>query len=219
MQIFQLCRGGAKRILPGMKLNAPNFENPWLRAISVGTPELPYDEAFQNMVRSSGAEEAMWKWLPRISGGGSSFESYSQHVMKLTNTKKFYPMICFRKSDNGFVGGGAFIRPSRTHRTVEIGFVWLNEAFRKWVYFAALQELMVRRASDWGAKRIVWYVAPANERMIRSLTRLGAMSEGQLRSVYRMNDGRWSDMVVFSLVQDEIKEALERVCKDLEADF
>jgi len=202
-----------------MQLNAPNFESPWLDIQPVGTPEMPYDQSFREMVRGTGAEEPMWKWLPRISGAGTSFEAYSEHVMKLTQKKKFFPVVIFRKSDHAYMGGAAFVRVNRTHRNVEIGFVWLHEGFREWVYFAAVQEAMIRRAMAWRAKRIVWQVAPQNDRMLRALDRLGAKQEGVLRSVYRMNDGRWSDIVLLSIVRDEIKRTVDRLREDLEHSF
>lgn len=202
-----------------MQLNAPNFESPWLMARSVGTPEMPFDEAFMDLLRRSGAEEAMWKWLPRISAGGTSFESYCKRVKVLTADQKIYPMICNRKSDNGFVGGATFVNHSRTHRMVQIGLVWLSEERRDWVHFLALQELMIRRAYNWGATRVVWHVVPQNEKMALAIEQMGVTNEGLLRSVYRMNDGSWSDMAVYSLVQDEIPQALDRLSETLEEHF
>ncbi|MEO9971464.1 MAG: GNAT family protein [Hyphomonadaceae bacterium] len=202
-----------------MQLNAPNFENPWLTACSVGSAELPFDEAFMDLLRDAGAEDAMWKWLPRISAGGTSFESYCKRVKVLTEDKKIFPMVCRRKSDDGFVGGATFVNHSRTHRMVQIGLVWLTKERRDWIHFLALQELMIRRAFDWGAKRVVWHVVPQNEKMALAVEQMGVTNEGLLRSVYRMNDGSWSDMSVYSLVQDEIPQALERLCETLEDNF
>jgi len=202
-----------------MRLNDPNVESQWLTVYPVGTPELPFDENIIEMVRSADAVQGMWNWLPRISGGGTSFESYCQRVMKLTNEGRFFPMIVFRKSDNELVGGASFLRPSRTHRSVEIGFVLLNEGFRNWVSFAALQEAMIRRASQWRAQRIVWSVSKTNDRMMRVMTRLGARQDGVLRSAYRMNDGSWSDTVIFSLIKDEIPDCLQRLGQELKDTF
>ncbi len=202
-----------------MRLNAPNVESQWLTVLPVGTPELPFDENFLKRIQTDGAEQALWNWLPRLSGGGTSFESYFGRMAKLVEQGRFFPMTAFTKGDHENVGGAAFLRASRTHRSVEIGFIWLNRDFRDWLYFAALQEAMIRRAMAWRAKRIVWNVSPRNDRMIGALERLGAKRDGVLRSAYRMNDGSWSDTVVFSLVQDEIEGRLQSLAGQLKDAF
>lgn len=202
-----------------MRLNDPNVESQWLTVYPVGTPELPFNENIIEMVRSVDAVQGMWDWLPRISGGGTSFESYCHRVIKLTEEGRFFPMVVFRKSDNALVGGASFLRPSRTHRSVEIGFVLLSEGFRNWVSFAALQEAMIRRASGWGAQRIVWSVSANNDRMMRAMMRLGTKQDGVLRSAYRMNDGSWCDTAIFSLVKDEIPDSLVRLGEELKDAF
>ena len=202
-----------------MQLNAPNVESQWLTVLPVGTPEMPFDKRFLESIRDEGSKKAAWDWLPRMSGGGSSFESYFERMMKLTEQGRFFPMTAYTKPEHVNIGGAAFLRASRTHRSVEIGFVWLHKGFRDWVSFAALQEAMIRRAQAWRAQRIFWNVSPRNDRMMRALERLGAREEGILRSAYRMNDGTWSDMAVYSLVKEDIAASLQTIGEQLKDAF
>lgn len=202
-----------------MRLNVSDTESQWLVLKPLGTPELPFDDEYLATIQSTSAIEATWNWLPRISGGGTSFESYFAHMKKLTEQGTFFPTAVFLKPHNIYIGGASFMRASRTHRSLEIGFPWLKEGYRDWICFAALQHVMIEHALKWRAKRIVWNVSRENERMRRAMEKLGVKEEGVLRSAFRMNDGRWSDRVIYALVQDEIPEAIARLQKELEVHF
>ena len=210
---------GMGALLLAMRLDAPKTENPWLVLKPIGPPDLPFDDAYLARVRSAGSVDAMWRWLPRISGGGSSFEAYYAHIGKLTKQGKFSPMAAFRKSDDAFIGGASFLRASRTHRSVEIGFIWLMEGSQDWACFAALQHVMLKSAVVARAKRVVWNVATENVAMCRAMDRLGVKQEGVLRAAVRMNDGSWSDRAIYALVQDEISEMIDYLDTELEQFF
>ena len=47
-----------------------------------------------------------------------------------------------------------------------------------------------------------------NERAIRSFTKIGAQREGLIRNYMRTAGGSWANMVVLSLVGEEIKAAI-----------
>ena len=71
----------------------------------------------------------------------------------------------------------------------------------------------ITRKSDgaFGARmrRVEFPVAATNVRAISSLERLGARKEGVLRRYMRLADGSWADLAILSLVDSEIRVAID----------
>lgn len=190
-----------------MDLSDPKLENRWVKL----TPFEPSPEAFE-LVQNSGAVEAMWDWLPRVPGHGVTFEAYYDYVVSKIKTGEMVPVLATRKSDGAFIGGASYMRPSRTHRSVQIGYLWTTPTARGTNASLAIQAAMIERAIAWRAKRVYWVADIRNERLCRFLeTRIGAVKEGEFECFARMNDGRWCDAAVYALVGDKLAAALPRI--------
>jgi RimJ/RimL family protein N-acetyltransferase len=57
-----------------------------------------------------------------------------------------------------------------------------------------------------------------SERGVALLERWGVQREGVLRQYSRMADGSWADVIVFSVVGDELAEMVARLEKELAED-
>lgn len=187
-----------------MDLSDPDLEND-LVSLEILGPDR------KGLVEKSGVIPAMWDWMPMLPKRGTSFNAYFEHTMCEAKAGRQVPFLAFRKSDNVFVGGAAFVSPSQTHRSVEIGYLWITPDMRGTHAFAAMQAALVRRAMEWRARRIVWKVDTENTAFMRSMDRMGVTREGVLRSYARLNAGRWSDMAIYAAVRDEIPFVLSRL--------
>ncbi|MEM9668941.1 MAG: GNAT family protein [Pseudomonadota bacterium] len=192
-----------------MELSDPGLENDHIRLEIFG-------EAARGFIGKSGAIQDMWDWEPRIPGRGTTYDAYFDYMMSQVDAGRLVPFLAYRKPDNAFAGGAAFMDPSRTHRRVNIASTWIVPEMRGTHVFKAMQAALIRRAFDWRARRISWHVDTRNLPLRGALEGLGVPSEGVLRSVARLNNGEWSDIVVHALVQDEIKEAADRLEAALE---
>ena len=192
-----------------MELDDPGLENAFVRldALSADLRQTIYD---------SGAVDAMWAWMPMISSG-TNYDSYFDHVMKQAKRGDSVPFALHNPASGDFIGVAAFLEPNRTHRRIQIAHNWLVPEARGNGLFSAVQALMIRRALDWGARRIVWLADERNDAAKGALRKLGAQEEGVAREYQRMADGHWASMVVFSMLRPEAKDAAQRLEERLAA--
>jgi RimJ/RimL family protein N-acetyltransferase len=98
--------------------------------------------------------------------------------------------------------------------------MWTLPELRGTPMTLAIQAAMVKGAMDSRAKRVYWVVDIKNTRQMALVEKkIGAQKEGVLRNLARINDGRWCDSAVFSLVGDEMRQAVARIEAQLEIDF
>lgn len=190
-----------------MQLNAPGLCNSVLRLEVFG-------DAHLDDLKTSGAIEAMWDWMPDIPKG-LNLRNYADHVADAAARGDLVPFAIYRAADGAFAGVAAFDNISRVHRRLRINYFWHPEEMRGTLVFPATQMLLIERALAWGARRIGWMVSADNRPAIQALERLGAVHEGTLRSYQRMADGRWSDMAVLSLLRDEAEPAVREMARRL----
>jgi len=190
-----------------MDLDDPGLENALVR-MEAFTPD------HREILHNSGAVDAMWQWMPMISSG-TNYDSYFDHSLAQAKKGAMIPLAIFQPETNEFMGVAAFLDPNRTHRRIQITHLWLVPGARGNGVFTAVQCLMVQRAIDWGARRIVWLADERNDVAIGAFRKLGATEEGLAREYQRMADGHWANMIVFSMLRPEAKEAVERLSKRL----
>ncbi len=182
-----------------MALDDKGLENDWVR-LAVFRPE------HLNDLQASGAAEAMWAWMPTIPRG-TNLRAYVEHVDILRKAGDSLPFAVYRTQDGRFAGLSGFEVINRTHRRLRIGMMWHPEEMRGGPVFPATQHLLVGRALEWGARRIDWLVPVEAVAACRAVEGLGALREGVLRSYLRMADGRWMDMVAYSMLREEAEAA------------
>lgn len=186
-----------------MELDGPGLENTLVRME-------PFSPDHRETLHSSGAVDAMWKWMPMISSG-TNYDSYFDHTIAAQKRGSMISFALFRPGSDEFLGCAAFLDPNRTHRRIQITHLWLVPGARGNGIFTAVQSLMIQRALDWGARRIVWLADERNEVAIGAFRKLGAKEEGLAREYQRMTDGHWASMVVFSMLRQEAKDAVARL--------
>ncbi|MBU2606775.1 MAG: GNAT family N-acetyltransferase [Alphaproteobacteria bacterium] len=175
------------------------------------------EESDRARLGGSGAISAMWQWLPVIPSG-TNFNAYFDLMLAMKQKGSIIPFSITRQSDGAFAGVIAYLDVSRTHRRVGIGYVWHPPEMRGTVVPVATQMAMIGRAFGARMRRIEFPIAAANERAISSLERLGARKEGVLRRYMRLADGSWADLAILSLVDSEIRVAID-VLKDRVAEM
>ena len=161
----------------------------------------------KEVVLATGIAESMWQWMP-VMPPGTSLEAYMDHSLDLKATETFYPFYVVDKATGEFAGLAAFERVSRTHRRLEIGFVWHPKKYRGTAIVPATQLALLTRAHAARFRRISYFVPEQNDRAIRAFSKMGAQREGLIRNYMRTAGGTWANMVVLSLVGEEIKAAI-----------
>lgn len=191
-----------------MELTAPGLENSRVTLVSLG-------EEHREMLRASDAVEHMWISMPAIQRG-AGFDAYYDFVLRRKESGELIPFAIMSKENGRFVGVTGFSEPNKTHRRIQIGYTWIDHGFRGKGVYGAIQHLLVKRAIEWGARRIGWHVEARNERAVKAIEKLGAQNEGTLRNYSRFTDGTWVDIAILSMLRDEAKDAVKRLEAELE---
>ena len=165
-------------------------------------------EADRARLEASGAVQAMWDWLP-VMPTGTNFHAYFDFMLAMKQQGNIIPFSITRQSDGAFACVIAYLDVSRTHRRVGIGYVWHPPEMRGTVVPVATQMAMIGRAFAARIRRVEFPIAASNERAVRALERLGARKEGVLRRYMRLSDGSWADLAILSLVDAEIRAAID----------
>tara|TARA_R110000782_G_scaffold132146_1_gene224081 strand:+ start:8 stop:598 length:591 start_codon:yes stop_codon:yes gene_type:complete len=184
-----------------MRLDEPGLHNDVVRLDLL-------EESDRARLGGSGAVSSMWDWLPVIPSG-TNFNAYFDLMLAMKQKGNIVPFSITRQSDGAFAGVIAYLDVSRTHRRVGIGYVWHPPEMRGTVVPVATQMAMIGRAFGARMRRIEFPIAATNVRAISSLERLGARKEGVLRRYMRLADGSWADLAILSLVDAEIRVAID----------
>ena len=191
-----------------MQLNAPGLEDDLVRLE-------PFEQGHVAYLKDSGAVEAMWEWMPDIPTGKSA-DAYAAHICSLQKRGSLVPFTIFCQADDAFASVVDYDFISRTHRRLRISNFWYTEQARGKGFFQSSQALLIKRALDWGARRVGWIVPAGAKSAIRAIERLGAEQEGMLRSYYRLAGGGWTDVALHCLMRDEAKLTLQRLKLEFE---
>tara|TARA_R110001606_G_scaffold272350_1_gene420872 strand:- start:28 stop:618 length:591 start_codon:yes stop_codon:yes gene_type:complete len=184
-----------------MRLDEKDFHNDVVRLDLLA-------ESDRARLEASGAVQSMWDWLP-VMPTGTNFHAYFDFMLAMKQQGNIIPFSITRRSDGAFAGVIAYLDVSRTHRRVGIGYVWHPPEMRGTIVPVATQMAMIGRAFGARMRRIEFPIAATNERAIKALERLGARNEGVLRRYMRLADGSWADLAILSLVDAEIRAAID----------
>ncbi|RIJ31498.1 GNAT family N-acetyltransferase [Henriciella algicola] len=183
-----------------MELGAPGLHTEMLRLE-------PLNESHRAALTSSNAVEHMWSSMPVIATG-TNIDAYFDHSLKMAKLGTGQVMAAMREADERLVGLSAFLNPNRMNRRTRIGYNWIEPELRGGEVVDHIQYLMLKRAYQWRARRVAWWLSQKNERAIAAVEKIGAQREGVLRQHTRFADGSWADLVVLSLVGDEIRDSM-----------
>ena len=186
-----------------MELGAPGLETD---LISLEALSPRHHEA----VRKSGAVNDMWRLMPVIPSG-CTIDAYFDHTVRMAELGTGQGLAVILKETGDLIGIAAYLVPNRLHRRVRIGYTWLAEAYRGAGIAPHIQYLMLKRALEWRARRVEWMMSMRSDRALASMERLGIKQEGILRQYTRMADGSWADVALFSVIDDEIRQAIARL--------
>ncbi|MEM1087952.1 MAG: GNAT family protein [Pseudomonadota bacterium] len=181
-----------------MDLNAPGLASALIRLD-------PLSEDHREALRRTEAVEHMWISMPAIQRG-AGFDVYFDYMLRSAAQNEAYPLAILDPNDHDrFIGVTAFLDPSKLHRRVRLGYTWIDPHLRGRGLFDAVKTEMIKRAIDWGARRIEWQIEAPNSRALSAIERLGAQQEGLLRQHTKLADGTWVDVIVLSLLREEAK--------------
>ncbi|RIJ17390.1 N-acetyltransferase [Henriciella mobilis] len=186
-----------------MELGAPGLETSLIRLEALGAKHRP-------ALLECGVADDIWKLMPLIPEGNSP-EAYFDYTMRMGELGTGQALAVIVRETGAFIGIAAYLYPNRLNRRVRIGYTWIDPRYRGIGMSAHINYLMLKRALEWRARRVEWMMSMRSEQAIAVMDRWGMVREGVLRAYSRMADGSWADVVVYSLIADEIRATLMRM--------
>ena len=193
-----------------MNLDTPGLETSLIRLE-------PLAERHRADLLSRGVGDELWRLMPTIPAG-NTLAAYFDHILRMPalGTGQGYAVIL--RETGAFIGFAVFLAPNKPHRRLRIGYTWLDKPWRGGTTSTHVHYLLLRRAIEWRARRVEWMMSTRSERGVALLERWEVQREGVLRQYSRMADGSWADVIVFSVVGDELADMVARLEKELAED-
>jgi RimJ/RimL family protein N-acetyltransferase len=144
-----------------------------------------------------------WQWLSIVQP--QTREEWSDFVhgaLAAAAAGSEIPFATLR--DGRVVGSTRFLALRPEHRSVEIGWTWLEPAAWGSGVNVEAKLLQLRHAFDtWGCRRVEWKTDAANVRSCRALEALGATFEGVHRNHMLVRGGENRDSAWYSVTDSE----------------
>ena len=154
-----------------------------------------------------------WTWLNVVQPATrEEWNAWMETALDAAATGAEIPLVTV--GSGRVVGSTRFLALRPEHRSVEIGWTWLQPS--AWGSGANVEAklLQMRHAFEtWGCRRVEFKTDAQNERSRGALTALGATFEGVHRNHMLVRDGANRDSAWFSVTDEEWPE----VCARLEA--
>jgi RimJ/RimL family protein N-acetyltransferase len=142
------------------------------------------------------------------------WHAFVEHALAQAEAGAELPLVTIEHEGNRIIGSTRFLALRPEHRSVEIGWTWLDPS--AWGTGANVEAklLQLRHAFEaWGCRRVEFKTDAANERSRKALEGIGATFEGVHRKHMLVRDGVSRDSAWYAVTDDDwpsVREHLER---------
>ena len=175
----------------------------------------PLSEAHIPALALAGQDESIWKYM--LYAAPTSEESMAAWVRDMLGRQQAgtdLPFAVIHRSSGHAAGATRYLEMRPAHKGLEIGGTWYAPEFQRTAVNTECKYLLLKYAfEEMGCIRVQFKADVRNERSVRAIERLGAISEGVLRNHYILQDGTYRDSVYFSILDKEwpgVKKRLEQ---------
>lgn len=176
----------------------------WLEPIAPGHAE--------GLQRIGGLQED-WAYLP-IPGLPTleAAQAWVQQALELASRGEHYTYVLVHPASGEVMGSSRYLQVRLAHRSLEIGYSWLGQAFQRTAVNTEAKLLLLRHAFEgMGANRVELKTDQRNSRSQRAIERLGAVREGVLRSHMIAQHGYLRDTVMYSIIRPDWPAVRQRL--------
>ena len=154
-----------------------------------------------------------WRWLSVVQPGTrAEWTAYFESALASAAAGTELPLVTV--GHQGIVGSTRFLALRPEHRSVEIGWTWLEPSAWGTGANAEAKLLQLSHAFDtWGCRRVEFKTDALNERSRHALEAVGATFEGVHRKHMLVRAGENRDSAWYAIVDDDwpaVKTALHR---------
>jgi RimJ/RimL family protein N-acetyltransferase/uncharacterized glyoxalase superfamily protein PhnB len=148
--------------------------------------------------------DTTWKYFTKDLGGQQAYEDWMKEALSDYANEKRVPFLIFDKKTNKPAGSTSYGNISFYDKRIEIGWSWLGDEFKGTGVNTHAKFLLLQYAFETlQFERVEVKTDNLNERAKAALLKIGAASEGVLRSHMQMHSNRRRDSIYFAILKNE----------------
>ncbi|MFM7815311.1 MAG: GNAT family N-acetyltransferase, partial [Flavobacteriales bacterium] len=154
-------------------------------------------------------EPELWTYGLEAPTTEGSMRAYILRALEQRSQGHGLPLVIIDQATGQVAGCTRYYHIQPAHRRVSIGYTWLGRAFQGTGINQAVKQLMldyVFQTCRW--ERVEFMADVENKKSISAILKLGAQTEGVLRSHAIKPDGARRDTAVFSLLRSDWLEII-----------
>lgn len=154
----------------------------------------------------------IWQWWTDRMETEDDMRKYIQSGLDGAAAGTVMPWATRAKKDNCVVGATRFADIQTRHRSLEIGWTWMNPAYQRTGINIEAKYLQLHHAFEvMGARRVAFKTHHENLKSQTAIQALGAKPEGVFRNHYVMHDGSPRHSHWYSIIAEEWPEVKARL--------
>jgi len=144
-----------------------------------------------------------WRWLSVVQPStGEAFDAWVDDALAARDAGTEIPLVTLR--GKRVVGSTRFLALRPAHRSVEIGWTWLDpSAWNSGVNVEAKLLMLGHAFETWGCRRVELKTDARNERSRGAMEAMGATFEGIHRNHMLVRDGESRDSAWYAVLDDD----------------
>jgi RimJ/RimL family protein N-acetyltransferase len=156
-----------------------------------------------------------WRWLSVVQPATrEEFHAWIDDAVAARDAGTEIPLVTLRGGQ--VVGSTRFLAPRPEHRSVEIGWTWLDpSAWNSGVNVEAKLLMLDHAFGTWGCRRVELKTDARNERSRWAMEAMGATFEGIHRNHMLVRDGESRDSAWYAVLDDDWPRVRDRLAARL----
>jgi RimJ/RimL family protein N-acetyltransferase len=158
-------------------------------------------------------EREIWHYMGMLVEQRADFAVWMDTALRAGERGEHVPFAIVERATGRAIGSTRYFAIMPADRNLEIGHTWIGQPYRRTAVNTECKYLLLRHAFEvLGCARVQIKTDALNTRSRAAISRLGAVEEGILRKHMWVQNRRFRDTAMFSIVDDEwpaIKQRLE----------
>ncbi len=154
----------------------------------------------------------IWQFMSALIERRDDLHAWIAEALRLAQQGSALPFAIVERATGRAIGSTRYGNIMPADRNLEIGWTWLGKQFWRTPVNTECKYLLLRHAFETlGCVRVQLKTDALNVRSRTAIKRLGAVEEGTLRKHIWVQNRRFRDTVMFSIIDDEWPAVRERL--------
>jgi N-acetyltransferase len=177
----------------------------------------PLAAAHEDALWEYAQEPEIWRYMGMLVEQRADFSVWFDAALQAAAGGEHVPFAIIERATGRAIGSTRYFAIMPADRGLEIGHTWIGKPFWRSAVNTECKYLLLRHAFEvLGCARVQLKTDALNTRSRTAIARLGATHEGILRKHMWVQNRRFRDTAMFSIIDDEWPAVLQRLEERLE---